>query len=189
MNNEYFNLFFSHGSFAFLIGVVIIGILGALHTMAEGREAVDFHQSNCKNPRVQPLDPSHYGQSPKAVTIKIDYFLKKATDSRRKFGSDGNGNPNYGREVVGFFSLKIQSLTRSWPLDWRGYFEQGTKWHAPLGLDFGLGLWRLHTMPGQRLDVLYFIGYFQLISLDSQQSLATQSHGLSIWTAIVGSGS
>jgi hypothetical protein len=92
---------------------LVIGNLGALHTMAEGREAVDFHQSSCKNPRVRPLDPSHYG-----------------------------------REVIGFFSLKIQSSTRSWPLDWRGYFEQGIKWHAPLGLDFGLGLWRLHTMPG-----------------------------------------
>ena len=27
------------------------------------------------------------------------------------------------------------------------------------GLDFGLGLWRLHTMPGRRLHFLYFIGY------------------------------
>jgi hypothetical protein len=27
-------------------------VLGALHTLAEGREAIDFHQSNCKNPRV-----------------------------------------------------------------------------------------------------------------------------------------
>jgi len=53
------------------------------------------------------------------------------------------------------------------------------------GLDFGLGLWRLHTLPGRRLHLLYFIGYFQLISLDSQQSLATQSHGLSTWTTIV----
>jgi hypothetical protein len=95
------------------------------------------------------------------------------------------------------------------------YFEQGIKWHAPLGLDFGLGLWRLnimsvqvkrpwkvmakgldfrfslwrlHNMSGWRLHLLYLIGYFQLISLDSQQSLATQSHGLSTWMAIVWSG-
>jgi hypothetical protein len=115
--------------------------------MAKGREAVDFHQSNCKKPRVRPLDPSHYRQSLKAVTFYNDYFLKKATDSRRKFGLDMNGNPNYGREAVGFFSLKYQSLTISWPLDWRGYLENGIKWHAPLSLDFGLGLWRLHTMP------------------------------------------
>jgi hypothetical protein len=40
------------------------GHVGALHTMAEGQEAVNFHQSNCKKPRVQPLDPSHYGQRP-----------------------------------------------------------------------------------------------------------------------------
>jgi hypothetical protein len=56
---------------------------------------------------------------------------------------------------------------------------------APLGLDFGLGLWRLHTMPGGRLHSLYFIEYFQLTSLDSQPSLAALSHGLSTWTAIV----
>jgi hypothetical protein len=43
--------------------------LGPVHTMAGGREAVDFHQSNCKKSRVRPLDPSHYGQSPKAVAF------------------------------------------------------------------------------------------------------------------------
>jgi hypothetical protein len=90
------------------------GYLGALHTMAEGLHAVDFHQSNCKKPRVRPLDPSRYDQSPKTIAILNYYFLKKAADPRRKFGSDGNGNPNYGREAVGFFSLKNESLTRSW---------------------------------------------------------------------------
>jgi hypothetical protein len=57
------------------------------------------------------------------------------------------------------FSLNNQSLTRSWPLDWRGCFGQGIKWDAPLGVDFDLGLWRLHIMPGRRLHFLYFIGY------------------------------
>jgi hypothetical protein len=55
-------------------------------------------------------------------------------------------------------------------------------------LDFGFGLWKLHTMPGRRLHFPYFIDYSQPISLDSQQSLATQSHGLSTWKAIVWSG-
>jgi hypothetical protein len=114
-----------------------------------------------------------------------------------------------------FFFIKNQSLTISWPLDWRGYFEQGIMWDTPLGLDFGLGLWRLHTMAiqvkrpwefmakgmdfglglcmlhtmlGRRLHLLCFINYFQPISLDSQQSLTTQSHGLSTWMAIVWSG-
>jgi hypothetical protein len=46
-----------------------------------------------------------------------------------------------------FFPLKNQLLTRSWSLDWRDYFEQGIKWDAPLGLDFGgftlwLSKWR-----------------------------------------------
>ena len=33
--------------------------LGLLHTMAEGREVVDFHQLDGRKPRIQPLDPSH----------------------------------------------------------------------------------------------------------------------------------
>ena len=51
----------------------------------------------------------------------------------------------------GFFHEKNQPLTRSSfrrLLDWRGCFGQGIKWDAPLDLDFGLGLQRLHTMPG-----------------------------------------
>ena len=51
----------------------------------------------------------------------------------------------------------------------------------------------LHTMAEGReavgflcmLEYEYFITYFQPISLDSQQSLATHFHGLSVWTAIV----
>jgi hypothetical protein len=117
--------------------------------------------------------------------FKMFTVFTKVTDSRMKFGSDRNGNPNYGREAVGFFLLKNQSLTRSSLLDWRGCFGQGIKWDAPLNLDFGLGLWGLHTMSSRRLHLLYFIGYFLPIYLDSQQSLATQSRNLSTWTAIV----
>jgi hypothetical protein len=43
--------------------------LGALHTTTEGREAVDFHQSNCKNPRVRPLALHTKAKVPKAVAI------------------------------------------------------------------------------------------------------------------------
>ena len=82
--------------------------------------------------------------------------------------------------VFVFFPLKLLGVRLE------GLFEQRIKWDVPLGLDFGLGLWRLHTMLSRRLHSLYFIGYFQPISLDSQQqSFATQSHGLSTWTAIV----
>jgi hypothetical protein len=53
---------------------LFFGLSGLIHTMAEGWEAIDFHQSNGKKPRVWSLDPSHYGQShygqsPKAVSI------------------------------------------------------------------------------------------------------------------------
>jgi len=53
------------------------------------------------------------------------------------------------------------------------------------GVDFGLGLGKLYAMLGRRLQFLYFICYFQPISLDSQQSLATQSYGLLTLTTIV----
>jgi hypothetical protein len=43
-------------------------------------------------------------QSPKAVAILNACFLIEAMDSWRKFGSDGNGNPNYGQEAIDFFS-------------------------------------------------------------------------------------
>ena len=67
-------------------------------------------------------------------------------NSQRKFGSDRDGNPNYGRETVGFFFIKNQSSTRSRLLGWRYCFRRGIKWDVPLGLDFGLGFWKLHTM-------------------------------------------
>ena len=61
-----------------------------------------------------------------------------------------------------------------------------------VGCSFGFGLWawplEASHFAAQRLHFLYFIGYFQLISLDSQQTLATQSHGLSTWMAKVRSG-
>jgi hypothetical protein len=49
--------------------------------------------------------------------------------------------PSYygSQEAVRLFSLKNK----------RDHFEQGVKWDAPLDLDFGLGLWRLHTMAVQ----------------------------------------
>jgi hypothetical protein len=49
-------------------------------------------------------------------------------------------------------------LTISWPLNWRDYLEQEIKWDAHLGLDFELDIWKLHTKPGRRLHLLYFIG-------------------------------
>jgi hypothetical protein len=109
-------------------------------------------------------------------------LVKKATDSQRKFGLDGNGNPNYGWEAVGFISLENQSLTRSWPLDWRGYFEQGIKWDAPLGLAFGG--FTLCPAEGCTYYILLAI-IFSPFLWTLNKSLATQSHSLSTWTTIV----
>ena len=51
--------------------------------------------------------------------------ILKATNSWRKFRSNGNGNPNYGQEDVGFFQEKINHWSR--PLVWRGCFGQWIK--------------------------------------------------------------
>jgi hypothetical protein len=45
-----------------------------------------------------------------------------------------------------------------------GCFGQGIKWDAPLSSNFGLGLWRLHTMPCRGLQLLYFVGYIYIFS-------------------------
>ena len=97
---------------------------GALHTMAEGREAVNFHQSNCKKPRVWSLDPSHYGQ--RSLQLQNDYFLKKAMNSRRKFGLDKNRIPNYGRSRGRrFFFIKKSIIDKILAVRLEGYLEQG----------------------------------------------------------------
>jgi hypothetical protein len=82
------------------------------------------------------------------------YFLTKATNSRRKFGSDMNENANYGERLLIFLIKKNQN----WQ-DLRRHIggvilDKGLSEMLPLPLDFGLDLWRLHTIPGQRLQFL-----------------------------------
>ena len=48
--------------------------LGHFCIVAEGREAVGFHQLDCKKPKIQPLDPHTRGPSPKAVALKNAYM-------------------------------------------------------------------------------------------------------------------
>jgi len=66
--------------------------------------------------------------------------MTKTMDSQGEFRSRQNRNPNYVREAIEFFSLKNSKLTRSWPLDWRGYFEQELKWDLPSSLSLVLSL-------------------------------------------------
>jgi hypothetical protein len=74
------------------------------------------------------------------VATLLGSYGDKSSASRAKFGLSKILHQNFRREAEVFFSLNNESLTRSWPIDSRGYFEQGIKWHAPLSLDFGLGL-------------------------------------------------
>jgi hypothetical protein len=108
--------------------------------MAEGREVIDFHQSNCKKPRVRPLKPAHYGQSPKVVAIQNDYFLKKATDSQRKLGSDGNGNPKLWSRGRRFFFIKKSIIDKILAVRLEGLFWVRNK----VACSFGFGLWASH---------------------------------------------
>jgi hypothetical protein len=88
-----------------------------------------------------------------------------------------------------FFFMKKPYTNKILGVRLEGLFWAGIKWDVAdkwygFGL-WGLGLWMLHTMPARRLQFLYIFGYFQPIYLDSQQSLAIQSHVFSTWTAIV----
>ena len=87
------------------------------------------------------------------------HFLTKATNSRGEFGSRQNRNPNHGREAVGFFSLKNRKVTRSRPLDWRGYFGPDKKY------DNGLWTWPLEAS-----------------HYDGPSREAVKVHGHKVWT-------
>jgi hypothetical protein len=67
-----------------------------------------------------------------------------------------------------------------WPSKSRGH---GSSWPQVWTSGLAFGGFTLCPAEGSTYYILLAI-YFQLISLDSQQSLATQSHGLSTWMAI-----
>ena len=71
------------------------------------------------------------GQSPRLLLFKMptwQYFLTKATDSQMKFGSDGNGNPNYGREAVNFFPCFFNKNTdKILAIRLEGLFQEGNE--------------------------------------------------------------
>jgi hypothetical protein len=187
---------------------------GVLHTMAEGREVVDFHISNCKKPRVRPLDPSRYGQSPKAVAIQNDCFLKKVMDSLEgRLGRMGMETQTMvERPSVSFhqksithkiLAVRLEGLfwarnevgcsfgfgLWAWPLDTSHYGRPSRDAIGLSGQRFGLWAWPLeawhYARPKAPLTMFYWLCIFSSFLLISQQSLATQSHNLSTWTAIM----
>jgi hypothetical protein len=124
-----------------------------------------------------------------------------------------NENPNYGREAITFFShtkkndkiliVRLEGLfwaenkvRRSfllWTLGlgfggftlWPSKLEgRGSSWPKVWNLGLAFGGFTLCPTEGYNSYILLAI-YFQPISLESPQTLAIQSHGLSIWTAIV----
>jgi hypothetical protein len=123
------------------------------------------------------------------------YNLTKAMDSRRKFGPDKIGNPNYGQEAVNFFSNeKINKLTRSWPVGLEGLFWIRNKvWYSfflwTLGLAFGgFTLWpfksRGHGSSWPKLWTLGFaFGNFTMcLTKDSNSYVLLTISSPFLWT-------
>jgi hypothetical protein len=89
------------------------------------------------------------------------YFVDQSDGLLKEVGVGQEWKPRTMVERLPIFSLQNQKLRRSWTLYWRGCFGQGIKWDAPsslsMGLNFGLGLWRLQTMAvgvhGQRFGL------------------------------------
>ena len=188
--------------------------LGALHTLAEGQEAVDFHQSNCKKPSSASRPFAVWPKSKGCRNFKRLLFEEGDKLSKEVWVGQ-EWKPKLWSRGHRFLFNKKSIINKILAIRLEGLFWTRNNVDAPLGLDFGLGLWRLHTMTVQvkrpwefmakGLDVGLGLGltlcpaegstyyillamYFQPISLVSKQSLATQSHGLSTWTAIVWSG-
>ena len=72
---------------------------------SRGRRFPPIRLQETKNSASRPFTLEAKVQRPSPSKMPTwQHFLTKATDSRRKFGSDKNGNPNYGQEAVEFFS-------------------------------------------------------------------------------------
>jgi hypothetical protein len=84
--------------------------------------------------KVKVQRPSHF---------KMLTFWRRQRTLEGSLGWTGMETQTMVKRPPVFISLKNQSLTRSWPLDWRGCFEQGIKWNAPSS--FGLWAWPLEA--------------------------------------------
>ena len=70
--------------------------------------------------------------------FKMITFWRRRHTLKGSLGQTGIETQTMVERLSSYFQKKNQSLTRSWPLNWRGCFGQGVEWDAPLGLDFGL---------------------------------------------------
>ena len=99
--------------------------LGPLPTMAEGREGVDFHRSDCKKPKIQPPNPPQW--RPKSKGRRSPKYLHRNTFCRSRHTLKGSLRWTKMKthtmvekpSIKKIFHKKNQKLTRSWLLDWR----------------------------------------------------------------------
>ena len=89
-----------------LVTVLAALHLGPLHSMVEGR-IPPIGLQETQNPASRPFTLEVKVQRPLLSKMPTwQYFLTKATNFRRKFGSDRIGNPNYDQEAVNLFPKK-----------------------------------------------------------------------------------
>jgi hypothetical protein len=167
--------------------------------MAEGREAVDFHQLDCKKSRAQPLDPSHWRpkskgrRSPKFVHGNTSWWRRRTLEG--SLGRTWMETQTMVERPSIFFShiLKKIEIDKILVVRLKGLFWIWNKMRCSgemiwvWTLDLTFKSFTLCPAKGFNTCVL-LTTLFQPNSLNSRQTLAIQSHGLSTWTTIAWSG-
>jgi len=74
------------------------------------------------------------------------YYLTKATNSLRKFGLDRNGNPNYGRVAINFFSKQNSQIDKILAIRLEGLARKNVGCSPDKWYGFGLGAWPLEAL-------------------------------------------
>ena len=81
-----------------------------------GREAVDFHQADCKKPKIWPLTLHTIGQSLKAVTLQIAYmieFFDQGDGLWKEVWAGHHGKPKLWSRGRQFSPIKLQETKSS----------------------------------------------------------------------------
>jgi hypothetical protein len=134
----------------------------------------------------------HTGQSSKAVANSYLSLFEEGDGFMKKVWVGREWKPKVWLRGYRFSFIKKSIINKILAIRLEGLFWARNK----VGCSFGFGLWAWpletshYARPKAPLTILVLAGYFSahFFNLDSQQSLATQSHGLSTWMAIVWSG-
>jgi hypothetical protein len=120
--------------------------------------------------------------------LKMITFWRRRRTLEGSLGRTGMGTQTMVERPLVFF-IKESIIDKIFAIRLEGLFWARNK----VGCSFKFELWAWpleasHYTPVKGSTYYTLLAIFQPIYLDSQQSLATQSHGRSTWTAIVWSG-